>query len=44
MQIIFLLAILIIPIVKNTDEITKESFNNMISDRFDSRITFMIEI
>ncbi|KLO21555.1 hypothetical protein [Marinitoga sp. 1155] len=31
-------------IVKNTDEITKESFNNMISDRFDSRITFMIEI
>ncbi|NUV00458.1 hypothetical protein XO12_10285 [Marinitoga sp. 1154] len=36
--------ILKIPIVKNTDEITKESFNNMISDRFDSRITFMIEI
>lgn len=33
-----------IPIIKNTDEITKESFNSIIPDNFDSRIAFMIEI
>lgn len=36
--------ILKIPIVNNTDEITKESFNSMMPDNFDSRIAFMIEI
>ncbi|NUU95801.1 hypothetical protein XO10_05830 [Marinitoga sp. 1135] len=33
-----------IRIVKNTDEITKEEFNNIISNKFESRIAFMVEI
>jgi len=33
-----------VPVLKNTDTLTKEGFNSLIPQRFDSRIDFMVEI
>lgn len=33
-----------VPVLKNTDTLTKEDFNQLMPERFDSRIDFMVEI
>ncbi len=33
-----------LPVLKNTDTLTKEDFNSLMPERFDSRIDFMVEI